>query len=186
VHKELRVALNAADERPPGAIFLIPARLDECEVPERLQHLQRVDLFRPDGRDQLFRALEREASRLPVGAAIERDEAVGSESQIESARQIHDFVKKARLTDVIRILVISHTGGVTLRALLDALGQSGGLTGVTKPLALHVLLRSKQLSDLSRAQSIERSVQRLASFAVSTKMISVEARYYASPLCYGV
>src|SRR5687768_4164314 len=31
LHKEIRYALDAADEQPEGAVFLIPLRLDECE-----------------------------------------------------------------------------------------------------------------------------------------------------------
>jgi diadenosine tetraphosphatase ApaH/serine/threonine PP2A family protein phosphatase len=37
VQKEIRYALDVADEQPEGAIFLIPLRLEECEVPERLR-----------------------------------------------------------------------------------------------------------------------------------------------------
>jgi hypothetical protein len=44
-HKELKLALDAAAEKPDGTIFIIPIRLDECEVPERLQPYQYVDYF---------------------------------------------------------------------------------------------------------------------------------------------
>jgi len=55
---EIRLALQILDEQPPGKIFLIPARLEECEHP-RLGSLHRVDLFNPDGYDRLVRALKR-------------------------------------------------------------------------------------------------------------------------------
>lgn len=57
VQKELRRALDVADEQPEGSIFLIPVLLESCEVPERLQRLHRVDLSAPDGYDRLVRAL---------------------------------------------------------------------------------------------------------------------------------
>ena len=44
-HKELKLALDAAAEKPDGTIFIIPIRLDACEVPERLQPYQYVDYF---------------------------------------------------------------------------------------------------------------------------------------------
>jgi hypothetical protein len=44
-HKELNLALDTANEKPEGAIFIIPVRLEECEVPERLQPYQYVDYF---------------------------------------------------------------------------------------------------------------------------------------------
>jgi hypothetical protein len=34
VQNEFRLALSAFAERPPGSIFLIPVRLDECDVPD--------------------------------------------------------------------------------------------------------------------------------------------------------
>src|SRR6266851_829335 len=40
VQKEIAFALDAAEERPEGTIFVIPARLEECAVPERLRKWQ--------------------------------------------------------------------------------------------------------------------------------------------------
>ena len=57
VQKEIKRALDVADEQPEGAIFIIPARLDDCEVPDRLQHLHRVDLFESAGYQRLVGAL---------------------------------------------------------------------------------------------------------------------------------
>ncbi len=37
VQKELRKILDVADEKPEGTIFVIPLRLDECLVPQRLK-----------------------------------------------------------------------------------------------------------------------------------------------------
>ena len=58
VQRELKEAVDAATERPDGQIFIIPARLNECSLPESLQGWQWVDLFRKDGFDRLLRALE--------------------------------------------------------------------------------------------------------------------------------
>jgi hypothetical protein len=44
-HKELKLALDAAAEKPDGTIFIIPIRLDVCDVPERLRPYQYVDYF---------------------------------------------------------------------------------------------------------------------------------------------
>jgi hypothetical protein len=44
-HKELKLALDAAAEKPDGTIFIIPIRLDDCAVPERLLPYQYVDYF---------------------------------------------------------------------------------------------------------------------------------------------
>jgi hypothetical protein len=57
VQKELRKALDVADEQPEGVAYLIPVRLEECEVPERLSQWQWVDLFKTDGYERLLRGL---------------------------------------------------------------------------------------------------------------------------------
>ena len=58
VQKELRFALDVADEQPEGTIFLIPVRLEECEVPDRLARWQWVDIYQPGGYERLLRTLE--------------------------------------------------------------------------------------------------------------------------------
>jgi len=55
--KEIRMTLDAADEKPDGAIFLIPARFEECNIPERISRFQWVDLHKPEGYDRLIEAL---------------------------------------------------------------------------------------------------------------------------------
>jgi hypothetical protein len=64
VQKEIRIALDVAEEKPPGTIFLIPARLHDCQVPERLQGSQWVDLFVDRGYERLVTALRRREAQL--------------------------------------------------------------------------------------------------------------------------
>ncbi len=58
VQKEIKYALDVAGEQPEGAIFLIPLKLEECDVPSRLQRWQWVQLFEASGYDRLLRALK--------------------------------------------------------------------------------------------------------------------------------
>ncbi|MCB0102221.1 MAG: toll/interleukin-1 receptor domain-containing protein [Anaerolineales bacterium] len=44
-HKEIRLALDTAAEKPEGTIFIIPIRLDDCQVPDMLKKYQYVDYF---------------------------------------------------------------------------------------------------------------------------------------------
>jgi formylglycine-generating enzyme required for sulfatase activity len=64
VQKEIRYALDVADEQPEGAIFLIPLRLERCDVPHRLRRWQWVDLFHEKGYERLLRALRARAESL--------------------------------------------------------------------------------------------------------------------------
>jgi hypothetical protein len=65
VQREIKVALDVADEQPEGTIFLIPLRLEECEVPQRLCRWQWVNLFEPSGYEKLVRALEVRGGSAP-------------------------------------------------------------------------------------------------------------------------
>ncbi|MCE9645557.1 MAG: toll/interleukin-1 receptor domain-containing protein [Chloroflexi bacterium] len=56
-HEELKLALTKADVLPVEDISIIPVRLEECDLPESLQHLHRVDLFKRGGYAELLRAL---------------------------------------------------------------------------------------------------------------------------------
>jgi hypothetical protein len=57
VQKEIKIALDVADEKVDGTIFIIPVRLEECRVPDRLGEKQWVNLFERHGYDDLIRAL---------------------------------------------------------------------------------------------------------------------------------
>jgi len=70
--KEVRLALDTAMEKPEGEIFIIPARLEECDNLNSLQHLHWLDLFEKDGYERLMRTLR---SRL-IGGEDERGSAL--------------------------------------------------------------------------------------------------------------
>jgi hypothetical protein len=63
VQKELRMALDVADEQPEGRIFFIPVLLEECQVPERLARWQWFPLFRHGFDAKLLRAIESATQR---------------------------------------------------------------------------------------------------------------------------
>jgi hypothetical protein len=78
VQKEIRNALDAADEKPDGTIFIIPARLENCEVPERLKKFHWVDLFEKDGYEHVIKALQMRSHSL--GIVINGEDHGGLES----------------------------------------------------------------------------------------------------------
>lgn len=63
VQKEIKYALDVVDEKPEGSIFLIPARLEECSLPDRLSGRQWVDLFQENGFERLLKSLQAYASQ---------------------------------------------------------------------------------------------------------------------------
>lgn len=64
IQKEIRQALDVADEKPDGTIFIIPLRLEDCKVPERLKRWQWLDLFEKDAYNSLLSSLRRRAIDL--------------------------------------------------------------------------------------------------------------------------
>jgi len=68
--KEIKYALEVADEQPEGAIFLIPLRMEDCEVPESLGRWHWIDLFGEAGYERLLRALGARAESLGLGTHL--------------------------------------------------------------------------------------------------------------------
>jgi len=112
VQEEIKYALNVADEQPEGTIFIIPLRLEECEVPDQLRRWQRVDLFKSGGYDLLVRALQSRAQTL--GLVIPTHDL--------DRRLVHEFDKKLQRVRKARGLSIAQLAkysGISRRALLQ-------------------------------------------------------------------
>lgn len=77
--KEIKFALDVADEQPEGAIYLIPMKLEECEIPDRLKKWQWVELFNPRGYQRLVNALRSRAFNVGIQFPVTPNEekAVG-------------------------------------------------------------------------------------------------------------
>ncbi|MEW6030867.1 MAG: toll/interleukin-1 receptor domain-containing protein [Chloroflexota bacterium] len=56
-HEELKIALEKVNWLPDNETFVIPVRLEECDMPESLRRLHRVDLFKAGGYKTLLKAL---------------------------------------------------------------------------------------------------------------------------------
>jgi hypothetical protein len=61
VHSEYKRAMDLQQKQPPGAIFVVPVRLDKCEIPLFLSDLQCVDF--PLGYERLIKALNIRAGK---------------------------------------------------------------------------------------------------------------------------
>ena len=69
--KEVRLALDTAMEKPEGEIFIIPAKLEQCENLESLKRWHEVNLFENDGYEMLMRALRAQAEK--IGVTLQKD-----------------------------------------------------------------------------------------------------------------
>lgn len=64
VQREIKFALDVADEKPEGTIFLIPVKLEECHIPDRLRNIQWVNLLEKEGYQKLVQSLQLRANEL--------------------------------------------------------------------------------------------------------------------------
>lgn len=67
VQKEIRTALDYADYKPEGTLFIIPVRLEECTPPKRLGRWQYADYFegqRERAFERLLVSLRRQSNSL--------------------------------------------------------------------------------------------------------------------------
>jgi hypothetical protein len=101
VQKEIKRALESFEEFPEGTIYLIPARVDACQIPESLSRQQWVDLFQPSGMSKLLAALQYEAGRRANQAS--RPASAGSPAHqiaVPVNRGISDQVRRLQLAAV--------------------------------------------------------------------------------------
>jgi len=66
IQKEIKRALDVADEKPEGTIFIIPLKLEACEVPERLSEWQWVNYYEEGAFDRVIQSLQKRASSLGI------------------------------------------------------------------------------------------------------------------------
>ncbi len=87
VQQEIRWALDVMNQMPEDAIYLIPARLEPCQAPDRLSRLHWVDLFEPDGFEHLKRALDYEINRRQPEPTLSKPKPAAKQPPITSPPQ---------------------------------------------------------------------------------------------------
>jgi hypothetical protein len=69
-HKEISFALDVLDRQPESAIYLIPVKLEDCEIPTRLQRLHCVNVRDDKGYDKLILSLFARATQLNLQSVV--------------------------------------------------------------------------------------------------------------------
>ena len=83
VNTEISTALDVATEKRPGEIFIIPARLEECPVPDRLAERQWVNLYESNSFPKLIKALNRRGESLGLRVLSSEELFTNNLSKIE-------------------------------------------------------------------------------------------------------
>ncbi len=82
LQREIKLALDLRQEMPESEIYLIPVRVEPCEIPPPLRTFQWVDLFEEGGWPRLRKAIEVGLGRLVENTEGEAPEAAGDALQV--------------------------------------------------------------------------------------------------------
>jgi len=123
VQAEIKIVLRIADEKPEGTIFLIPLKLEECQLPESLSRYHYGRLFEDRGYERLLSALRSRASQLETMAA----QNSLSPREIEAPLPIGDLPRELDELDSVLNLLLrpnerDHMINLEKRATKDYVG----------------------------------------------------------------
>ena len=133
VQKEIKVALDLADEKPEGTIFIIPLKLEDCDVPFRLSKRQYIHYFEEDGYSRLLRALRSRAADLQIEAIPGEGHRIGPLVEQESGKIVYtalviqDLLQKAKdgklLKSDVSLRLPEEIVSISSEAMQDALDR---------------------------------------------------------------
>ena len=136
LRREFREALEKRQEMLDSDIYLIPVRLEECEIPEELREHQGVDLFEEDAWTRLVEALSSRdgtsGRRKPTHPGPVRGTQLGSSSPRQDTTQIPPAADAPAHASALRRILVERFSLEELRTLCfdlsidyDALGGEG-------------------------------------------------------------
>ncbi len=90
VQAELRYVLDIARTKPEETIFVIPVRLEECQVPRRLMIYQYVDYFPKEQRDRTFQRLLTSLKRRADSLGLKTETPAPEKESKRSGKSIEE------------------------------------------------------------------------------------------------
>lgn len=103
LQKEIKRALSIAEEKAENTIYIIPLRLEECEVPViRMQKLQWVNYFERDGYKKLIQALLIRKEQIAQNSA----ENLKAANEMRDREKRTSLVRKYALFSLLIIIAV--------------------------------------------------------------------------------
>lgn len=134
IQREFKQALNLLAEMPTGTIYLIPVKLDECEVPDlrqneygvNLRDIQWLNFWEEDGYKKLVLSIKYQwdnRQNPPAGNNLNSSSSKINSSEIERLQHVYaQLAKEAEeLLDIIARLrsELNHTSSANVRIDLE-------------------------------------------------------------------
>lgn len=144
VQKEIKFALDKALEMPEGRIFLIPARLEECDLPHSLSAYHYVNLFEDDGYKRLLRSLRVRAEQ--IGAAkisVNQDTIPPDVEKTAREKAERETAEKAARDKTEREKAEREAAEKTAREKVERLGLAIAMSEITEREAAEKTAREK-------------------------------------------
>lgn len=88
LQRELKYVLDVALEKPEGSIFIIPLRLNDCELPRLLKDLEYADYFPHDQRDREYNRLLLSLKLRAKHLGINTQDTQASDSSTSAAMRV--------------------------------------------------------------------------------------------------
>jgi PAS domain-containing protein len=154
LRREIRLILDAARKRPKRTIFVIPVRIESCELPRELARRQWVNLFEPSGFDQLVTAIRN--SRAKAVCTLLRH---ALQFPNDRARTVQEIAVETRITKSEareRLLQMAGKGEVEFGREREDNSELVGLT-VRRPFADSSPLR--QVPRKTRSRTMDASTE---------------------------
>ncbi|MGH1364770.1 MAG: toll/interleukin-1 receptor domain-containing protein [Calditrichia bacterium] len=100
VQREYKLALDTLEEMPEGKLFIIPVRLNECEIPERFSDIHYCDLFEKEGFELVLRTFRSQLELSPndgqLGVSLQEYRDLLKEFEKEKQKNLHILSEKRR------------------------------------------------------------------------------------------
>jgi len=119
LQKEIRKVLDIASEKPEGTVFIIPLRLDDCELPRSMRTYQSMDYFPQAQRDaaftRLLKGLHLRTDSLGVQSETMTDRAASSSKVLADSLMNNVSLSDSTSTYSILFLAADPTDATRLR-----------------------------------------------------------------------
>ena len=143
IQKEIRAALEIWQEKLESDIYLIPIRLNNCEVPEKLKEFQWIDLF--DNEEQNWQRVVDavKAGWKRLGYASDNElEAIDNPLLIENNFIHLEFELEQEYRNFLRVVKEAHTA--LYRTMIEALRGTANISITGKSTDPNRVVRSKR------------------------------------------
>jgi diguanylate cyclase (GGDEF)-like protein len=166
IQKEIKHVFDKADEKPPGTLYIIPVRVEECDVPKRLAHLHWIDISTDNNNKWFSRLLDSLESRAKdLGVTTRKVDNDNKPLKGKFGRLLSDFNSlELEHRKTKRALEIRE---IEVRAILAQAHELASIDSVT-----YLPNRRKVLS------SLQEEVVRATRYSTSLSIILIELDQY--------